>query len=92
MLFTETLAFKFNLQIDLIIILQIIKKNKYEKLVKQNGVITFFANFAKLMPSLDVLLKLVRKCFLEIFYNILLFEHFFFHFTSSGKGGVFLSK
>ena len=42
MLFTETLAFKFNLKIDLIIILQIIKKNKYEKLVKRNGVITFF--------------------------------------------------
>ena len=42
MLFIETVAFKFNLQIDLIIILQIIKKNKYEKLVKRNGVMTFF--------------------------------------------------
>ena len=42
MLFTETVAFKFNLQIDLIIILQFIKKNKYEKLVKRNGVMTFF--------------------------------------------------
>ena len=52
----------------------------------------FFANFAKLMTSSHVLLKLVRKCFLEIFYNILLFKHFFFHFTSSGKGGGFLSK
>ena len=30
MLFTETVAFKFNMQIDLITILQIIKKNKYE--------------------------------------------------------------
>ena len=93
MLFTETLAFKFNLNINLIIILQFIKKNKYEQLVKRNGVITFFfANFAKLMTSSHVLLKLVRKCFLEIFYNILLFEYFFFHFTSSGKGGGFLSK
>ena len=65
MLFTETVAFKFNLQIDLIIILQIIKKNKYEKLVKRNGVMTFFTNFAKLMTSSHVLLKLIRKCFLE---------------------------
>ena len=52
----------------------------------------FFANFAKLMTSLYVLLKLLRKCFFEIFYNILLFEHFFFLFSSSGKGGGFLSK
>ena len=41
-LFTETVAFKFNLQIDLIIIFQFMKKNKYEKLVKRNGVMTFF--------------------------------------------------
>ena len=93
MLFTEIVAFKFNLQIDHIIILQFFKKNKYEKLVKRNGVLTFFADFAKLMTSLHVLLKLVRKCFFEIFYNILLFANFFFHFSSSGKGGVFfLSK
>ena len=42
MLFTATVALKLNLQIDLIIILQFIKKNKYEKLVKRNGVMTFF--------------------------------------------------
>ena len=42
MLFTATVALKLNLQTDLIIILQFIKKNKYEKLVKRNGVMTFF--------------------------------------------------
>ena len=42
MIFTATVAFKVNLQIDLHIILKFIKKNKYEKLVKRNGVMTFF--------------------------------------------------
>ena len=89
MLFTETVAFKFNLPIDLIIILQIIKKNKYGKIAKRNGIMTFFANFAELMTSSHVLLKLERKCFLERFYNILLFEHFFFRFFFREKEGFF---
>ena len=46
-LFTATVDFKVNLQLDLIMMLQLIKQNKtkkYEKLFNWNGVITFLLN------------------------------------------------
>ena len=46
-LFTAMVVFKVNLQLDLIMMLQLIKQNKtkkYEKLFNWNGVITFLLN------------------------------------------------
>ena len=61
MLFIETVAFKSNLQIDFIIILQIIKKNKYEKLVKRNGVMNFFCLFCKTDDVITCALEISKK-------------------------------
>ena len=82
MLFIETVAFKFNLQIDLIIILQIIKKNKY-------GFMTFFGKFCKTDDTITCALEISQNAFSKYFIT---FCCFFFLFSSSRKGGGFLWK